>query len=104
MQAMKVEHSIEALTDGVVEKVMFSVGDEVAEGAQLLRFLPKAVSRGQLTQLFQKQVSNQRVPRLNGAGSEISDAGFPQNILDPHPPHRRRRAKHAVNQMNSLDD
>ena len=34
-----------------------------------------------VTQLFQKQVSNQRVSRVNGIGSEISNAGFPQNIL-----------------------
>jgi hypothetical protein len=34
-----------------------------------------------IAQLFQKQVSYQRVSRVNGIGSEISNAGFPQNIL-----------------------
>jgi len=31
--------------------------------------------------LFQKKISNQRVPGINGIGSQISDAGFPQNIF-----------------------
>src|SRR5271166_6310959 len=34
-----------------------------------------------LPQLFQKKISNQRVPGINGIGSEISDAGFTQNIF-----------------------
>ncbi|MGA8655898.1 MAG: acetyl/propionyl/methylcrotonyl-CoA carboxylase subunit alpha [Chthoniobacterales bacterium] len=43
MEAMKMEHAIEAPTDGVVDEVLFSVGDQVAEGAQLLRFSPSSV-------------------------------------------------------------
>jgi 3-methylcrotonyl-CoA carboxylase alpha subunit len=36
MEAMKMEHTIAAPGDGLVDEVMFSVGDQVAEGAQLL--------------------------------------------------------------------
>ncbi|MEW6099319.1 MAG: acetyl/propionyl/methylcrotonyl-CoA carboxylase subunit alpha [Pseudomonadota bacterium] len=37
MEAMKMEHSIAAPMDGVVEEVLYAVGDQVAEGAELLR-------------------------------------------------------------------
>ncbi|MGZ9032062.1 MAG: acetyl-CoA carboxylase biotin carboxyl carrier protein subunit, partial [Burkholderiaceae bacterium] len=38
MEAMKMEHTIVAPTDGVVEDVLYSVGDQVDEGAELVRF------------------------------------------------------------------
>ena len=38
MEAMKMEHTIAAPADGVVEEIAFSVGDQVDEGAELLRF------------------------------------------------------------------
>jgi 3-methylcrotonyl-CoA carboxylase alpha subunit len=38
MEAMKMEHTIAAPADGVVEEVLYAVGDQVAEGAQLLAF------------------------------------------------------------------
>jgi 3-methylcrotonyl-CoA carboxylase alpha subunit len=41
LEAMKMEHTIEALADGVIDEVLFQVGDQVAEGTQLLRFSPK---------------------------------------------------------------
>ncbi|AKJ31383.1 acetyl/propionyl/methylcrotonyl-CoA carboxylase subunit alpha [Caldimonas brevitalea] len=37
MEAMKMEHVIVAPADGVVEELLFRVGDQVAEGAELLR-------------------------------------------------------------------
>nr|WP_297356425.1 acetyl/propionyl/methylcrotonyl-CoA carboxylase subunit alpha [uncultured Caldimonas sp.] len=37
MEAMKMEHTIAAPTDGVVEEVLYGVGDQVGEGAELLR-------------------------------------------------------------------
>ncbi len=37
MEAMKMEHAIAAPRDGVVEEVLYGVGDQVAEGAELLR-------------------------------------------------------------------
>jgi 3-methylcrotonyl-CoA carboxylase alpha subunit len=40
MEAMKMEHTIVAPTDGVVAEVMFGVGDQVDEGAELVRFEP----------------------------------------------------------------
>ena len=40
MEAMKMEHSIEAPLDGVVDEVLCDVGDQIAEGTQLLRFSP----------------------------------------------------------------
>ncbi|MBI1892096.1 MAG: acetyl/propionyl/methylcrotonyl-CoA carboxylase subunit alpha [Burkholderiales bacterium] len=36
MEAMKMEHTIAAPTDGTVEQLLYAVGDQVAEGAQLL--------------------------------------------------------------------
>ncbi len=36
LEAMKMEHTISAPVDGVVDHVNFAVGDQVAEGAELL--------------------------------------------------------------------
>jgi len=38
MEAMKMEHTIAAPTDGVVEEMLYQVGDQVADGAPLLAF------------------------------------------------------------------
>ncbi|MGB6054423.1 MAG: biotin/lipoyl-containing protein, partial [Burkholderiaceae bacterium] len=38
MEAMKMEHTISAPADGSVEELLYAVGDQVAEGAQLLSF------------------------------------------------------------------
>jgi 3-methylcrotonyl-CoA carboxylase alpha subunit len=38
MEAMKMEHTITAPSDGVVAEFLFSAGDQVAEGAELLKF------------------------------------------------------------------
>lgn len=38
MEAMKMEHTIAAPADGIVEDLLYAVGDQVAEGAQLLEF------------------------------------------------------------------
>ncbi|MCW7537236.1 acetyl/propionyl/methylcrotonyl-CoA carboxylase subunit alpha [Aquabacterium sp. A7-Y] len=37
MEAMKMEHSIAAPADGIVDVVLYRVGDQLAEGAELLR-------------------------------------------------------------------
>ncbi|HWP18988.1 MAG TPA: acetyl/propionyl/methylcrotonyl-CoA carboxylase subunit alpha [Burkholderiaceae bacterium] len=37
MEAMKMEHTIAAPADGMVEELLYGVGDQVAEGAELLR-------------------------------------------------------------------
>jgi len=37
MEAMKMEHTIAAPTDGVVSELLFAPGDQVFEGAELLR-------------------------------------------------------------------
>ena len=37
MEAMKMEHTIAAPADGVVEELLYSPGDQVAEGAELLK-------------------------------------------------------------------
>ncbi len=37
MEAMKMEHTIAAPADGVVEELLYAVGDQVAEGAELLK-------------------------------------------------------------------
>ena len=42
MEAMKMEHTISAPSDGVVEEVLYQVGDQVADGAPLLAFKPAA--------------------------------------------------------------
>ncbi|NOV27953.1 3-methylcrotonyl-CoA carboxylase, partial [Cupriavidus necator] len=41
MEAMKMEHTISAPGDGVVSEVLYRVGEQVAEGAQLLGFQGK---------------------------------------------------------------
>jgi 3-methylcrotonyl-CoA carboxylase alpha subunit len=38
MEAMKMEHTIAAPAGGTVEEVLYAVGDQVAEGVQLLSF------------------------------------------------------------------
>jgi 3-methylcrotonyl-CoA carboxylase alpha subunit len=40
MEAMKMEHTIVAPEDGLVEEILFNVGDQVAEGALLLHLVP----------------------------------------------------------------
>jgi 3-methylcrotonyl-CoA carboxylase alpha subunit len=40
MEAMKMEHTIAAPADGVVGEVLFAPGDQVTEGAELLRLQP----------------------------------------------------------------
>jgi 3-methylcrotonyl-CoA carboxylase alpha subunit len=40
MEAMKMEHTIVALSDGQVDQVIVNVADQVSEGAQLLHFTP----------------------------------------------------------------
>jgi 3-methylcrotonyl-CoA carboxylase alpha subunit len=42
MEAMKMEHTISAPANGKVEALNYTVGDQVAEGAQLLSFAPEA--------------------------------------------------------------
>jgi len=42
MEAMKMEHTINAPHDGVVEELLYAVGDQVAEGGELLRLGPAA--------------------------------------------------------------
>ena len=37
MEAMKMEHTIHAPRDGVVDELLYGVGDQVAEGGELLR-------------------------------------------------------------------
>jgi 3-methylcrotonyl-CoA carboxylase alpha subunit len=39
MEAMKMEHTIAAPADGVIGEVLYAVGDQVAEGAELVRFV-----------------------------------------------------------------
>ncbi len=43
MEAMKMEHTIAAPADGTVEELMFSPGEQVAEGDELLRMAAAAV-------------------------------------------------------------
>ncbi|CAD5374104.1 Biotin carboxylase / Biotin carboxyl carrier protein [Rubrivivax sp. A210] len=40
MEAMKMEHTVSAPHDGVVEELLYAVGDQVAEGGELLRLGP----------------------------------------------------------------
>jgi 3-methylcrotonyl-CoA carboxylase alpha subunit len=40
MEAMKMEHTLSAPRDGVVEELLYAVGDAVAEGGELLRLVP----------------------------------------------------------------
>ena len=44
MEAMKMEHTLSAPHDGVVQELLYAVGDQVAEGGELLR-LQKAAAR-----------------------------------------------------------
>jgi 3-methylcrotonyl-CoA carboxylase alpha subunit len=37
MEAMKMEHALQAPHDGVVTELLYAVGDQVAEGGELLR-------------------------------------------------------------------
>jgi 3-methylcrotonyl-CoA carboxylase alpha subunit len=37
LEAMKMEHTIAAPADGVVAELLYAPGDQVAEGAELLR-------------------------------------------------------------------
>ena len=39
IEAMKMEHTVSAPADGVVEAVRFAVGDQVEEGAELIAFV-----------------------------------------------------------------
>ena len=39
MEAMKMEHTLNAPHDGVVQELLYAVGDQVAEGGELLRLL-----------------------------------------------------------------
>jgi 3-methylcrotonyl-CoA carboxylase alpha subunit len=40
MEAMKMEHTVKAPADGIVEKLMCGEGDQVREGAELLKLAP----------------------------------------------------------------
>jgi 3-methylcrotonyl-CoA carboxylase alpha subunit len=40
MEAMKMEHTLAAPHDGRVAELLYAVGDQVAEGAELLRLDP----------------------------------------------------------------
>ena len=42
MEAMKMEHTLHAPRDGVVAEVLHSAGEQVPEGAELLRLQPVA--------------------------------------------------------------
>jgi 3-methylcrotonyl-CoA carboxylase alpha subunit len=42
MEAMKMEHTIVAPADGVVEEILFGIGEQVTEGAALVQFTPAA--------------------------------------------------------------
>jgi 3-methylcrotonyl-CoA carboxylase alpha subunit len=39
MEAMKMEHTISAPSKGSISELLYAVGDQVAEGAQLLTFI-----------------------------------------------------------------
>jgi len=39
MEAMKMEHTIAAPADGVVQEVLYAPGDQVTEGAELLKMV-----------------------------------------------------------------
>jgi len=38
MEAMKMEHTITAPATGTVKEILYAVGEQVAEGADLIRF------------------------------------------------------------------
>ena len=44
MEAMKMEHQICAPADGQVQELLFAVGDQITEGAELLRIAPALVA------------------------------------------------------------
>ena len=44
MEAMKMEHTIVAPADGVVEDILYGVGDQVAEGATLVAFAAETLA------------------------------------------------------------
>jgi 3-methylcrotonyl-CoA carboxylase alpha subunit len=44
MEAMKMEHTLTAPRDGVVAELLYAVGDQVAEGGELLRLLDASAS------------------------------------------------------------
>ncbi len=44
MEAMKMEHTIVAPSDGIVSEILYAVGDQVDEGAELVRFAAAAPS------------------------------------------------------------
>ena len=39
MEAMKMEHTIAAPADGVVQELLYAAGDQVTEGAELVRLV-----------------------------------------------------------------
>ncbi|WP_326541132.1 acetyl/propionyl/methylcrotonyl-CoA carboxylase subunit alpha [Pseudorhodoferax sp.] len=41
MEAMKMEHTISAPRDGLVQELLYASGDQIAEGAELLRLAPE---------------------------------------------------------------
>ena len=44
MEAMKMEHTIAAPSDGVVQALLYAPGDQVTEGAELIRIAPLAMA------------------------------------------------------------
>jgi 3-methylcrotonyl-CoA carboxylase alpha subunit len=46
MEAMKMEHTIAAPEAGLVEELLYQVGDQVADGAQLLTLKPAITTEG----------------------------------------------------------
>ncbi|MGE8397239.1 MAG: acetyl-CoA carboxylase biotin carboxyl carrier protein subunit, partial [Comamonas sp.] len=44
MEAMKMEHTIAAPADGVVQELLYAPGDQVAEGAELIRIAAAVVA------------------------------------------------------------
>jgi 3-methylcrotonyl-CoA carboxylase alpha subunit len=42
MEAMKMEHTLHAPADGLVAELLYSPGDQVSEGAELLRLQGQA--------------------------------------------------------------
>jgi 3-methylcrotonyl-CoA carboxylase alpha subunit len=42
MEAMKMEHTVMAPIDGVIDVIRFEVGEQVVEGAELLTFVVQA--------------------------------------------------------------
>ena len=44
MEAMKMEHTIVAPSNGIVGEILYAVGDQVVEGAELVRFSPATES------------------------------------------------------------